>query len=94
MLSKPTEKWIPAWHILGGGSWDAADEEAKAPTNLEQTGDGLALGHWYAGWSGHFFFMGKEDQAFNQDSQQPFGLAICQWRGNLILDHLLADTFQ
>ena len=92
-IIKPTEKWIPARHSFSEEeAGDAADEGSEAPASTEQTSDGRfeqVIDTPDGQVTISFKPKEKKEQAFNRDSQQPFGhgyLSVAE--ANLILDHL------
>ena len=92
-IIKPTEKWIPARHSFSEEEVGAADDEgSEAPVSREQTSDGRfqqVIDTPDGQVTISFKPKEKKEQAFNRDSQQPFGhgyLSVAE--ANLILDHL------
>ena len=92
-IIKPTEKWIPTRHSFSEEeAGNAADEGSEAPASREQTSDGRfqqVIDTPDGQVTISFKPKEKKEQAFNRDSQQPFGhgyLSVAE--ANLILDHL------
>lgn len=92
-IIKPTEKWIPARHSFSEEeAGDAADEGSEAPASREQSSDGRfqqVIDTPDGQVTISFKPKEKKEQAFNRDSQQPFGhgyLSVTE--ANLILNHL------
>ena len=92
-IIKPTEKWIPARYSFSEEeAGDAADEGSEAPASIEQTSDGRfqqVIDTPDGQVTISFKPKEKMEQAFNRESQQPFGhgyLSVAE--ANLILDHL------
>ena len=92
-IIKPTEKWIPARHKFSKKeAGDAADEGSEAPASRGQASDGRfqqVIDTPDGQVTISFKPKEKKEQAFNRESQQPFGhgyLSVAE--ANLILDHL------
>ena len=91
-IIKPTEKWIPSRHSFSEEEAGAADEGSEASASTEQTSDGRfqqVIDTPDGQVTISFKPKEKKEQAFNRESQQPFGhgyLSVAE--ANLILDHL------